>query len=141
VPTPFDHISHSIRDLVEIRPRWPNPVQHRVRRCDLTRLEERGSPRENLPRVSEQQYHTEGSVRTSQAITPKLYISLALVGSEESGPPSGSSRRIHSGTMLRGTRPALIPPSAVEPVEWGRMDALPRPAMRALPSSSTRMFV
>ena len=52
MPTPFDHIPHSIRYFTMVRSRWPGSIQHGVRCCNPGHLRERWSPRKNLPRVS-----------------------------------------------------------------------------------------
>ena len=85
-----------------------------------------------------ERHHTKELVRTSQAITPKAYISLALVLSVGS---CDSPCHVVSGARLRESRSTLTPPSAVQAVERDGMDALPRPAMHGVPSLSTRMFV
>jgi len=48
VPTPFDHVPHTIRNFAVVRPWRPSSIQHRVRCCNLGHLMEWGSPRENL---------------------------------------------------------------------------------------------
>ena len=86
------------------------------------------------------QRRTKESVRTSQAITPKAYISLALVGGVGSVRFGDSTGQVNTGTRLLGSRSALALYSTFRTVEWGRMDALPRPAIRGAPPPSTRMF-
>ena len=83
--------------------------------------------------MSERQDHIKESVRTSQAITPKLYISLVLVVSDE--------LFMTSGALLRESRPGLVLPSTTQAAERRSVDASPRLAMRGVPPLSISMFV
>jgi len=80
-------------------------------------------------------------VHTSKATNPKSSMSLALVGCVELISFDDISRRVDSGRQLRESRSVLVPPSAFEVVEGERMYELPRPAMRGVPSLSTRISV
>lgn len=79
-------------------------------------------------------------VRTSQAIAPKEYTSSALAGCVTLAWLGDAPGQVNSAGIGE-SRSTLVPPSAVHPAEWGRMEALPRPAIRATPSLSTRMLV
>jgi len=139
IPTPVDHIPHSIRDFVVVWSRWPSPAQHRVRCCNLRHVRKRRSTRENLSRVSGwNRVVQKGPVRTSQDMTPKVYTSPAVVvGPVWFGDTPG---HVISGARLRESRSALVLSLAVQVVEWGRTVAFPRPAIRGLPSLPTRIF-
>jgi len=85
-----------------------------------------------------QQRRANEPVRTSQAITPKAYISLALVGSVGLDDAPG---QVNSGAQVRESRSVQAVPSAVQVVEFGRAVAFPRPAMRGVPPLSISIFV
>lgn len=71
---------------------------------------------------------------------PNAYTSLAFVGCVGSVRFGGAPEHINSGARLRKSRPVLALPSPVQTAVWGRVDTLPSPAIRLLPSLSTRMF-
>jgi hypothetical protein len=141
MPTAFDHIPDPIRNFVVVRPRWPGIVEHRVRCCYLRHITEWRSSSENLSQMSGLYYTVQIVVRTSQATTPKPYISPAFVGSDESSALSGGGGRIDSGVLLRESRATPVPHLAVQTVEWGNVDALPRPAIWGVPPLSISTFV
>ena len=85
--------------------------------------------------------HANKLVRTSKATNPKASMSPALVGCVTPIPFDDIPRRVDSGRRLREIRPVVIPPSAFEVVERERMYVLPKPAIRGVPSLSTRIFV
>ena len=67
-------------------------------------------------------------------------MSLALVGCEGSVRFGGIPEQANSGARLRESRSVPAAPSPVQIVEQGRPDTLLRPAIRAAPSLSTKMF-
>lgn len=81
------------------------------------------------------------SVHTSKAITPKAYVSLAFVGYVDLAEFGNIPGQANSGAWPRESRSLLIVPLAIPAMESGRMDALPRPEIRTVPSLSIKMFV
>lgn len=77
-------------------------------------------------------------IHTSQATIPNAYMSQALVGTSRAS--RDDAGQTDSKAWLGGTWPKLVPPFGGQYVEWGRMEAEPRPAIRTVSSTSTNIF-